>query len=33
MRSIPLIPKESKEIKQKSSLVIKEEVTRSTEVS
>ena len=32
MRSIPLIPKESKETKQRSALVIKE-VTPSTEVS
>ena len=33
MRSIPLIPKKSKETKQRSALVVKEEVTLSTEVS
>ena len=33
MRLISLIPKESKEINQRSALVVKEEVTPSTEVS
>jgi len=32
MRSIPPIPKESKETKQRYALVVKEEVTPSTEL-